>query len=182
MVKPNPTERAADAGRSPEDPRKSTRRVAAKIRRTHRQQPDQGAFQDVESRLTGDEIRAAMASMKPTILNLRMPKFEYEAEISLAETLAAMGMPDAFDPASADFSGMDGTRDLSVSGIFHKAFVAVDEEGTEAAAATALVIGLTSIVMPDLELTVDRPFIFLIRDIETNSILFVGRVLSPMGS
>ncbi len=144
--------------------------------------PDEGAFQDVEARLTGDEIRAALASMQPAILNLQMPKFEYEAELSLAETLAAMGMPDAFDPASADFSGMDGTRDLSVSGIFHKAFVAVDEEGTEAAAATALVIGLTSIVIPDQELTIDRPFIFMIRDIETNSILFVGRVLNPTGS
>ena len=144
--------------------------------------PDEGSFQEVEARLTGDEVRAAIASMQPKMINLRMPKFEYEADISLAETLTAMGMPDAFDPGSADFSGMDGTRDLSVSGVFHKAFVAVDEEGTEAAAATAVVIGLTSVIIADLDLTVDRPFIFMIRDIETNSVLFVGRVLNPAGT
>ena len=74
------------------------------------------------------------------------------------------------------FSGMDGTKDLSISDAFHKAFVLVNENGTEAAAATGVVIGVKS--MPP-RVTVDRPFIFLIRDIATNTTLFVGRVMDP---
>ncbi len=144
--------------------------------------PDEGSFAGVEAQLNGTEVHEFLALMNPTMMTLRMPKFEYEAEISLADTLAALGMPDAFAPGVADFSGMDGTQELFVSDVFHKAFVAVDEEGTEAAAATAVVIGVTSLPMSELELTIDRPFIFMIRDIETNSILFVGRVLNPAGS
>ena len=90
-----------------------------------------------------------------------------------------MGMPDAFEPGTADFSGMDGTRSLFISDVFHKAFVAVDEKGTEAAAATAVIMGRSAAMEPDLVLTVDRPFIFLIRDKSTGAILFVGRVLDP---
>jgi len=91
-----------------------------------------------------------------------------------------MGMPIAFSPDEADFSGMTGNRELFISNVIHKAFVAVDEAGTEAAAATAVIVGTTSIpVEPPVEVTIDRPFIFLIRDIETGAILFVGRVLNP---
>jgi serpin B len=107
-----------------------------------------------------------------------MPKFTYESEFGLADTLAGMGMPDAF--GKADFSGMDGTHDLFISNVFHKAFVAVDEAGTEAAAATAVVMSRMSIPEYDVELTVDRPFVFVIRDVETGAILFVGRVVNPV--
>jgi serpin B len=86
-----------------------------------------------------------------------------------------MGMPAAFN--SADFSGMDGTQNLYISDIFHKAFVAVDEAGTEAAAATGVAIEVLSLPMYDIELTIDRPFVYLIRDNATGSILFLGRVL-----
>ena len=89
-----------------------------------------------------------------------------------------MGMPVAFS-AEADFSGMNGTRDLAITDILHKAFVAVDEAGTEAAAATAVIIGETSMPAEPVEVTVDRPFIFLIRDIETGAVLFLGRVMNP---
>jgi serpin B len=76
---------------------------------------------------------------------------------------------------------MDGKpRDLCITDVFHKAFVAVDEAGTEAAAATAVVVGKMSMPTIDVQLTVDRPFIFLIRDTETGSILFLGRVLTPV--
>jgi serpin B len=88
-------------------------------------------------------------------------------------------MPDAFDPDKADFSGMTGQRDLFISDVIHKAFVAVDEKGTEAAAATAVIMETTSMMMYDVNLIVDRPFIFIIRDLKTGQILFVGSVLNP---
>lgn len=87
-----------------------------------------------------------------------------------------MGMPDAFTPFVADFSGLDGTHDLYLSHVVHKAFVAVDEMGTEAAAASGVVAEIVSL---PIYVTLDRPFIFVIRDLETDAILFIGRVLNP---
>jgi len=107
-----------------------------------------------------------------------MPKLEFESEFSLAQTLAKMGMPVAFS-ANADFSGMTGNRDLSIAEVIHKSFVSVDEAGTEAAAATAVIMRVTAIPGMPVDVTIDRPFIFLIRDIETGAILFIGRVLNP---
>lgn len=108
-----------------------------------------------------------------------MPKFEVESDFSLAHVLTAMGMPVAFS-TDADFSGMDGSRDLYNSDVIHKAFVSVDEAGTEAAAATAVVVARMGLAQgAPLEVTVDHPFIFLIRDLETNTILFLGRVVNP---
>jgi serpin B len=89
-------------------------------------------------------------------------------------------MADAFDDTVADFSAMDGTNELFIGGVYHKAFVAVDEKGTEAAAATAVVMQVESVSMPDLHLIVDRPFIFLIRDNTSGAILFLGRVVNPV--
>lgn len=89
-----------------------------------------------------------------------------------------MGMPLAFY-GGADFSGMTGNRDLFIADVVHKAFVSVDEAGTEAAAATAVVMELTAVPETPVEVTVDRPFVFLIRDIETDTILFVGCVVNP---
>jgi serpin B len=110
---------------------------------------------------------------------LTMPRFEFDSSFRLADTLADLGMPDAFSPGDADFSGMDGTRDLYIQDVLHKAFVSVDEAGTEAAAATAVVVGVTSAPAEPIEVTVDHPFIFVIRDVETGVILFVGRVVAP---
>jgi len=108
-----------------------------------------------------------------------MPRFEFDSKFKLNDTLADMGMPIAFSPYDADFSGMTGKPELFISDVVHKAFVAVDEAGTEAAAATAVEMALTSVPPPPVEVTIDRPFIFLIRDIETGTILFVGRVINP---
>ena len=88
-------------------------------------------------------------------------------------------MTDAFNFASADLSGINGLLTLAITDILHKAFVAVDEKGTEAAAATAVVIGETSVPDPDIIMPVDRPFILLIRDTNTGTILFMGRILDP---
>jgi serpin B len=123
-------------------------------------------------------IDQTLESLRPWDLNLRMPKFKYESEFELKDTLSQLGMPEAFDPNYADFSGMNGNRELYIQEGYHKGFISVDEKGTEAAAATAVVITLSSAETP-LNVTIDRPFIYLIRDIKTNAILFMGRVMNP---
>ncbi len=144
--------------------------------------PDTGDFEDFESNLEAVGLQTILTAIEYQRLVLSMPKFSFDAGFSLVDPLRAMGMGAPFSPGEADFSGMDGTRDLFISGILHKAFVAVDEQGTEAAAATAVIMAGTS-AMPDepMEVKIDRPFIFLIRDVETGAILFIGRVLNPAG-
>ena len=140
--------------------------------------PDRGEFSSFEETLSFEQLTQVVDGLEYTPMYLRFPRFEFESEISLAQTLAEMGMPSAFSGA-ADFSGMTGSNDLYISDVFHKAFVSVDEEGTEAAAATAVVMKMVSAPLNPVELTVDRPFLFLIREHETNSILFMGRVVEP---
>jgi serpin B len=141
--------------------------------------PDAGAFESFEDDLTGEELEAIVDALETRGVELALPKFEYDAKASLADVLKEMGMPAAFDPEQADFSGMDGTRRLYITDVFHKAYVAVDEEGTEAAAATAVIVGLEGMPQRDVELTVDRPFLYLIRDTQTGAVLFLGRVMDP---
>ncbi|MCR4406592.1 MAG: serpin family protein [Anaerolineae bacterium] len=140
--------------------------------------PAAGKFETFENSLDAVKVEAIIESLNYREVALTMPKFEVESDFSLVDALAAMGMPVAFS-AGADFSGMDGTRNLYIGDVIHKAFVSVDEAGTEAAAATAVVMKMTAMPEPAIEVTVDRPFIFLIRDIETGAILFVGRVVNP---
>lgn len=135
-----------------------------------------GAFEDA---LSAEQVEAILKDLKPTEVALTMPKFEFESGLSLSDVLAAMGMPDAFDPHKADLSGMTKEQDLYISDVIHKAFVSVDESGTEAAAATAVIIRALSMPQESVHLTIDHPFIFLIRDLQTQSILFVGRVTNP---
>ncbi len=141
--------------------------------------PDAGRFAEFEATLTGANLQRIIADMERRGVDLTMPRFEYEAEFALADALQELGMTAAFDPASADFSGMDGSQELFISGVFHKAFISVDEEGTEAAAATAVIVATTSMPQTDVELTVDRPFIYLIRDTRSGAVLFLGRVVDP---
>jgi len=140
--------------------------------------PESAQFDSFEQSLDADYVDAILTDLEDRQVALTMPKFEFESEFSLADTLSEMGMPVAFS-AAADFSGMTGNRELTITDILHKAFVSVDEAGTEAAAATAVVVGLTSVPEQPVQVTVDRPFIFLIRDIETDAIVFVGRVMNP---
>ena len=141
--------------------------------------PKAGQFEAFEAALDAEQVDGLVSKLSSRQVALSMPRFKIESEFSLAKTLAALGMPAAFS-SEADFSGMDGSRKLVISDVVHKAFVSVDESGTEAAAATAVVMGLTSL-MPDapVEMTVDRPFVFMIRDLQTGAILFVGRVVNP---
>ncbi len=141
--------------------------------------PASGNLEAFEEGLQAQYVSDIMSGLRSTRVALAMPKFEFESEFSLKDALADMGMPIAFSPSDADFSGMTGNRDLFISEVVHKAFVSVDEAGTEAAAATAVIMSLTAVPEPPVEVTIDRPFIFLIRDIKTGAILFVGRVLNP---
>ena len=125
-----------------------------------------------------EQVNSVFKNLARRQVALSLPRFKTESEFSLAETLAAMGMPAAFS-SQADFSGMDGTRNLFISDVVHKAFVSVDESGTEAAAATAVVMRASAMPEQPVEVTVDRPFIFVIRDIQTGTVLFVGRVMNP---
>lgn len=140
--------------------------------------PDTGEFEEFEGSLDADMVDTITHDLIYQEVALTMPKFEFESQFSLADTLAAMGMPVAFTGA-ADFSGMTGNRDLYIAEVLHKAFISVDEAGTEAAAATAVVMNLTAAPGEPISVALDRPFIFLIRDIETGAILFVGRVVNP---
>ncbi len=140
--------------------------------------PEEGQFETFEGSLDAALVDAIIDGLESQEVALTMPKFEFESGFGLKDTLSAMGMPIAFTDA-ADFSGMTGGRDLQIAEVIHKAFVSVDEAGTEAAAATAVIMQLTAMPEEPVEVTVDHPFIFLIRDIETGTILFVGRVIDP---
>jgi serpin B len=143
--------------------------------------PDTGRFAEVESQLATGLIDDAVVQLRDGIeVGLTMPKFEFRTQASLSQALMALGMTSAFDPDTADFSGMTTQEKLFISDVIHEAYIDVDEEGTEAAAATAVVMGLTA-AMPGefVQLTIDRPFIFAIRDRETGALLFLGRVADP---
>ena len=128
--------------------------------------PDEGRFREFEESLDAGIVSDVTNGIEYREVSLTMPKFEFESSFGLADTLKAMGMPDTFDPRKADLSGMGisgcpGRRgNPFISNVIHKAFVLVDEEGTEAAAATAVVIKVMSAPADPIEVTVDRPFVF----------------------
>ena len=145
-----------------------------------------------EASLTAANMQQWLSQLRPaSSVHLTLPKFKLAAEVGLRETLMAMGMREAFDPRLADFSGiasrqlMQGEGNLYVSAVIHKAYADANEEGTEAAAATAaLVFEPTSAVVslsqpPILIFCANHPFLFLIRDNRSGGILFMGRVTDP---
>jgi serpin B len=132
-------------------------------------------LEDIEMSL--EKLNEYKLVMRETELNsITLPKFKFDTKYFMSETLRAMGMPTAF--GSADFSGMDGTKNLQISEVIHQAFISVDEEGTEAAAATAVIMKETAF-MPRNEFRADHPFVFIIQEKETGNILFLGRVTDP---
>jgi serpin B len=137
----------------------------------------------VEDTLDQQNLSDLTGSFRYQRVNVYFPRFTLKTRYSLSSTLETMGIHSAFDPGSADFSGMDGSRNLSITEIYHQAFVDVNEEGTEAAAATGVVVGLATAVNegPVPEFRADHPFIFLIRDNGDGNILFLGRVTNPSG-
>ncbi len=134
---------------------------------------------EFENTLTAENLSQWLSRLLPREVIVSVPKFKATKQFSLASVLAAMGMKDAFSE-KADFSGMDGKKDLFISAVIHKAYVDVNEEGTEAAAATGVAMRLTSIGPSETPVfRADHPFLFLIRDNHSGSILFLGRLMNP---
>lgn len=140
--------------------------------------PDEGQYKTFEAGLDFERYEEIVDTLADKRVSLGMPRFAIWYEVALPGHINNLGMTDAFIPGTADFSGMNGGFDLFISDVLHKAFITVNEQGTQAAAATAVVIAPTMTPDTPIELTIDRPFIFIIRDIPTGSILFVGRVIS----
>jgi serpin B len=133
-----------------------------------------------EAGLDGQALAAITDGLHAERVAVAFPRFGIETKLDLNRALAAMGMPLAFDERRADFSGITPAADLYISGVIHQANIDVDEEGTEASAATAVIMGTTSMPPPPIPMTVDRPFLFALRDVQTGAILFLGRVVEPM--
>jgi len=137
------------------------------------------ALDEFEKTLTLENLTQWLTKIHKREVVVFVPKFKMTSQFSLASVLKSMGMEDAFS-SNADFSGINGKRDLFISAVIHKAYVEVNEEGTEAAAATGVVMRLTSVgPAPIPVFRADHPFLFLIRDNLTGSILFIGRVVNP---
>lgn len=130
-----------------------------------------------EASLDGAKLDAVLGSLGTHSVDTRLPKFEFESKLGLVKPLTDLGMGVAFT-AAADFSGINGEGGLLIQDVIHQSFVSVNEAGTEAAAATAVIVGDTSIPEP-AAITFDKPFLFVIRDIQTKAVLFVGRVADP---
>lgn len=135
---------------------------------------------DFEKNLTPRSLSDWLGGLQERKVVVSIPKFKMTSQFSMASVLKSMGMTDAFAPGAADFSGMNGRKDLFISAVVHEAYVEVNEEGTEAAAATGVVMRLTSAPMDRPPVfRADHPFLFLIRHKQTGSILFIGRVTNP---
>ncbi len=140
--------------------------------------PDTGRLGAFESSLDGARLRTVVSALRPTAVDLRLPKFSFRTEARLAGALAALGMPLAFT-SDADFSAMTRQERLEIAEVLHQAFIAVDEKGTEAAAATAVVMRATAAPAEPVALRIDRPFLYIIQDTATGAVLFMGRVIDP---
>jgi len=134
----------------------------------------------MESSLTKEKLNEYKSQMEKTRLDaIYLPKFEFDTKSSMKNTLITLGMPTAFSE-NADFSGMDGTTDLVIGEVIHQAYVKVNEEGTEAAAATVVAMEIKSAIgSPENIFRADHPFIFIIQEKETGNILFMGKVIDP---
>jgi serpin B len=135
---------------------------------------------DLEKSLTPENLTGWLGHVATQNVQVSLPKFRAESQFSIRKALSAMGMPAAFTD-KADFSGIDPKGGLAISEVFHKAFVDVSEQGTEAAAATGIAVHATAMRMPEQAIVfrADHPFLFLIRDARTGVVLFIGRLMNP---
>jgi serpin B len=142
--------------------------------------PATGRFAEIRDGLSGawfDQVHSSLSSVNDVVLTL--PKFKFTwGSASLTEPLKSLGMTDAFNASAADFSGMEPNRELFISDVVHQAFIAIDEKGTEAAAATAVVMSGSAAPTSVKEFTADRPFLIFIRD-ASGALLFIGQVGDP---
>lgn len=139
--------------------------------------PDAGSFDSFEASLDAETLFGIFDSLGDASGEIRLPRFEYRTRLTLSDQLSALGMPVPFNEVDADFSRMhENGEDLYIEDVYHEAFVAVDEEGTEATGATSVVTNVTSAPPRSFDLMFDRPFLFCIRDRPTDAVLFLGRV------
>jgi len=142
--------------------------------------PDEGSLATLEHGLGDATVHAWVGALQDARVTLTLPRFQTTSRFALSEVLGAMGMKTAFAAGRADFSGIDGSKELALSEVVHQAFVSVDEKGTEAAAATAVALRSLAVrVLPQVEVRADRPFLFLIRDTKSGAVLFMGRIEDP---
>jgi len=141
--------------------------------------PELESFNDFESTLTPEVLSTILGNMNSEQIELEMPKFDFETTINAKSALKNLGMSEAFIAGMADFSGITEDEDLLITDVLHKATITVDEEGTEAAAATAVIVGLEALPPEPISLKIDQPFMFFIQHQPTGSILFMGRVTQP---
>ena len=139
--------------------------------------PKENNISVVESALNTANIQYWNNSLQEMKINIDIPKFKFNTEYNLNTILIKMGMIDAFSVTDADFSGMDGTKNLFISDVLHKAFVEVNEEGTEAAAATSVIVTTSAVTQ---SFNADHPFVFLIQHEKTGAILFMGKIMNPV--
>nr|XP_026693180.1 serpin B6-like [Ciona intestinalis] len=137
------------------------------------------ALNKIENALTTEKLHGLLAGLWEETLMLSLPRMKFEQDFDLGGVLKKMGMMDAFDERAANFEAISGSRDLVISKVVHKAFIEVNEEGSEAAAATAVVMMLRSMPAPPVMVNCDHPFLFLIRHNQTKTILFLGRFSGP---
>jgi serpin B len=137
-------------------------------------------LKQLESNLSAENLKRWKSRLSKREVLVFLPKFKMTSMFRLDKTLVSMGMIDAFSKSRANFAGMDGRTDwLYIGAVIHKAFVDVNEEGTEAAAATAVIIKARGMPTPPPVFRADHPFVFLIQENLTGSILFMGRVIDP---
>lgn len=136
------------------------------------------SLSSLEKKLSLDMLDSWISNLSKSKVEVYIPKFKLTKRFVLNDPLIKLGMVDAFDEMFADFSGMTPKPDLYITSVIHQAFVEVNEEGTEAAAATAVIMG-TKAFVKSYKFLADRPFIFMIRDLRSNSILFIGRLTKP---
>ena len=137
---------------------------------------------ELEEKLSAEWLDSAVNSLRRRKVELYLPRFKMEASANLNAVLQGLGMEKAFSAGQADFTGISASqgRDLYISDVVHKAMIEVNEEGTEAAAATAVVIGMRSMpIQRDPIVRADHPFLFLIRDKRDGTIFFIGRMMTP---
>ncbi len=140
---------------------------------------ERGGLSELEEKLSAQQLDAWSKELRTREVVLYVPRFKMTVSFGLGDALKSLGMGDAFSLPPADFSGMTGEKDLFISAVLHKAFVEVNEEGTEAAAATAVVVAATAVGQGPPVFNADHPFLFLIREKQTGAILFMGRVVNP---
>jgi serpin B len=148
--------------------------------------PDEGGFEGFTGQVDQKQLDNILSGLEPGRLDLRVPSFEITSTPPVKDGLEALGMKSAFDRLTADFTGiadlLPGWPTWYISDVVQKAFITVDEQGTEAAAATGVTVAagaMSTTTLPPLEMTIDHPFVYLIRDVQTGVILFIGQVVDP---